>query len=145
MRTISRKFRIDAGHRILNHEGKCKNLHGHSYEFTFTFTAPELDPLGRVIDFGELKKVIGDWLDLWWDHGMILHQEDPVVNLYKPGGMLSGDKAYFLPYNPTAENLSSYLFDYFAPNAYLVKKRIQLVSVRCQETPNCSADVTIGD
>ena len=55
---ITRRLEFDAGHRVLGHEGKCKNLHGHRYSAEITVTAPDLDGLGRVIDFGVIKEKV---------------------------------------------------------------------------------------
>ena len=46
---------ICMGHRVVGHEGKCKNLHGHNYRFTFYCESEELDSIGRVIDFSCIK------------------------------------------------------------------------------------------
>lgn len=139
---ISRKFRIDAGHRVYGHEGKCANLHGHSYEFEFFFTAPKLDNLGRIIDFGVIKERIHHFLETKWDHGMILWENDPATVLFQKGEMLEGHKVFIMSENPTAENMASFLLDHFG-SAFIGV--VKLIAVRCQETPNCCAVVSIGD
>ena len=72
MITCTRRFQFCAGHRVHRHESKCRNLHGHNYVLFVTVTAPELDSLGRVIDFSIIKGLVGDWIDSKWDHGFIL-------------------------------------------------------------------------
>ena len=58
--TVMRRIRFCAGHRLLGHEGKCANFHGHSYSVDF-YVSPlgedssRVDDVGRVIDFAELK------------------------------------------------------------------------------------------
>ena len=60
---VTRKHEIQCGHRISGHEGKCRNLHGHAYVFLLTCEADELDPLGRVIDFGVIRSLLCQWLE----------------------------------------------------------------------------------
>lgn len=149
--SIVRILEIDAGHRLHNHEGKCKDLHGHRYKFEITLEAEELDDVGRVVDFGVVKSIVGNWLDQNWDHGMILSNKDPVSLLYtdkyyhqsKLHGMqpspLYGMKYFLLPCNPTAENLAGYL--HTVANQLMKEKNtgIQITNIVCWETPNCLA------
>lgn len=139
---ISRKFRIDSGHRVYGHEGKCAHPHGHSYEFEFFFTAPNLDNLGRIIDFGKIKEIIQRFLETKWDHGMILFQDDPFTTAYEKGGILEGHRVFIMSANPTAENLAKFLLEHFS-SAF--DGQVALTAVRCQETPNCCAVVSEGD
>ena len=133
--TITRRLEIDAGHRLLKHEGKCRNYHGHRYIFEITVRARELDDVGRVIDFSEVKRLVGGWLDENWDHGMILQQGDPLIPLLQE---LKLKHAVYVT-SPTAENLTEHLFN-VACNLGLFDQGIQIVGVRCFETPNCSAE-----
>ena len=70
--TIMRQVKFCAGHRLLNHEGKCANLHGHNYLVEFHVTGNEVDSLGRVVDFSVLNKLFKGWIDENWDHGFVL-------------------------------------------------------------------------
>ena len=56
--TVMRKVAFCAGHRLLNHEGKCANLHGHNYLVEFHITGNEVDDLGRVVDFADIKRCL---------------------------------------------------------------------------------------
>ena len=156
MITITRDFQFDAGHRVLNHESKCAHLHGHRYKAEVTVQAPSLDKLGRVIDFSCLKTDIGKWIDDNWDHNMLLHEGDPLAQVWelmKQGdfNMLKGLFAGKAPYifkgmrNPTAENIAEELFWQirsslgYGPDS---PKLVQVVSVTIHETPNCRATYT---
>lgn len=135
--TITRKFGIDAGHRVLHHESKCANLHGHRYTVEVTAQASELDTLGRVIDFSVVKQLVGSWLDDHLDHGFIVHPADPIVNAL----IDDGSKVYFMPAtlgNPTAENLAIHIAE--VSQKLLAPHAITVVAVRVWETPNCFAD-----
>lgn len=134
-RTCTRKVEFDSAHRVMLHESKCKNLHGHRYVAEITAEANELDPLGRVIDFSVLKQVIGSWIDEKWDHGTILHEQDfDLIDLCKDNGW----KYYVLNYNPTAENMSEYLFE--VCRELLAPYPVDIKKIRLYETPNCWAD-----
>lgn len=134
MITITRIFGIDVGHRLLGHEGKCRHVHGHRYSIEVTLTAPNLDQVGRILDFGEIKSRIGTWLDSEWDHGFLAEQGDPIIQWLESEGM----KHRVMPWPPTAENLAAYLGS--ALPAVLDGTPCVLVSIRLWETPNCMAE-----
>lgn len=136
IRTVS----IDAGHRLHNHEGKCRNVHGHRYRFELFIT--DEDPYARGVKLS-IENYIEDWLMEHWDHGMLLNKEDPKAVAWAPGGMLEGDKYYLLPCNPTAENLASFVLE--KANEICKKEGLhqRVFHVACWETPNCKANAEI--
>jgi 6-pyruvoyltetrahydropterin/6-carboxytetrahydropterin synthase len=155
--TITRSFSFDAAHRILNHESKCKHVHGHRYVFELTVNAPSLDALGRVIDFGVVKQLVGKWIDDNLDHNIILHKDDLLAVAYRraydPEGTdrkawemvlkVFDDKApYVMGENPTAENMARHLFTVCQG---LLPDHITVMHVRLYETPNCWADYKEGE
>ena len=60
----SRQHEIHCGHRVVGHQSKCQHLHGHSYVFTLHCVADnnKLNDLGMVIDFGDIKRLLCQWL-----------------------------------------------------------------------------------
>ena len=66
--SIMRRFTFCAGHRLVGHEGKCRNLHGHNYVLEVFVTGREQDSIGRILDFKMLKERVNGWLDENWDH-----------------------------------------------------------------------------
>lgn len=138
MSTISctRRIQFCAGHRVFNHESKCRNLHGHNYVVLFEASA-KLDDLGRVIDFSVLKEKLGGWIDRNWDHGFILFEQDSIAIELIRG--IAGQKLFLMPTNPTAENMASYLLDKVCPGL-LHSTGVEITSVRVWETENCYAD-----
>ena len=103
-----RKLTFCAGHRVLGHESKCANAHGHNYSVFIHANAEKLDHLGRVIDFSVLKEKIGTWLDTYWDHTFIIYKEDTELIACK--NVLEKNKQVFVcHFNPTAENMAEYL------------------------------------
>lgn len=145
--SITRCFEFDAGHRILGHESKCANLHGHRYRAEITVDPhEELDDLGRVVDFSVVKEEVGEWIDKEWDHNMILHPDDPLLKLFTglqgfPHPVFGPKTPYVMPNdhpNPTVENMAKELW----LNAVLLLSTwaITVLKVRLYETPNCWTD-----
>ena len=136
MISCTRKLEFDSAHRILNHESKCRTLHGHRYTVEVTVTSEGLDSLGRVVDFSEIKKIIGGWLDLNFDHNTILHTDDHLVKVLFDDKMAM-KVPYIMKVNPTAENMADHLFEIFKDE--LFAKGMILKKIRVYETPNCYA------
>jgi len=131
--TISRRIEFDAGHRLLGHESKCRNVHGHRYVAEVSATAAKLDAVGRVIDFSVLKSIVGNWVDDHWDHGFIAQEGDPIIQWLRDNSM----KHVVLPFPPTAENLSAHLR--MVATGLMTPLGIEVCGVKLWETPNCSA------
>jgi 6-pyruvoyltetrahydropterin/6-carboxytetrahydropterin synthase len=104
---VTKEIHFCYGHRLLNYDGKCRNLHGHNGKAVVTLEAPALDRLGMVVDFSELKTVVGKWIDDTLDHKMLLHKDDPVL----PELLRQGEPVVTLDENPTAENIARLIFD----------------------------------
>jgi 6-pyruvoyltetrahydropterin/6-carboxytetrahydropterin synthase len=138
MITCTRRIEFDAAHRIINHESKCKMLHGHRYALEASFAAKELDDLGRVIDFGEVRKVLGTWIDDNLDHNTILSIADK--KLGETIAAQTGQKIYYMAQNPTAENIAHHIFSEICPQLFL-DKDVKCVGIKLYETPNCYTNV----
>lgn len=132
--TCTRVLEFDAGHRLLKHEGKCRNVHGHRYRVEIEAQAERLDDVGRVVDFQVIKQRIGGWLDEQWDHGFIVEVGDPFVEAL----VAARSKVYRLPVSPTAENLAVFLLNEVC-DPLLQGTGVTVVQVRVWETPNCHA------
>jgi 6-pyruvoyltetrahydropterin/6-carboxytetrahydropterin synthase len=104
---VTKEIHFCYGHRLLNYNGKCRNLHGHNGKAVITLEAPQLDGLGMVVDFSEIKRVVGTWIDDVLDHKMLLHRDDPVI----PEMRRMGEPFVELDVNPTAENIAKLIFD----------------------------------
>ena len=135
----TRRIEFDAAHRVLEHESKCKNLHGHRYAIEASFEAEnldkKLDKLGRVVDFGIIREVLGAWVDANWDHTTILFEKDNTLG--EAISNITGQKIFYLPSNPTAENMAAYLLEEICPKLFNHMK-VRCISIRLHETPNCS-------
>ena len=133
--TMTKRLEIDAGHRLVGHEGKCAHLHGHRYAFEITCSADALDNVGRVIDFSVIKQHVGGWLDKHLDHGFIVNVQDHALGAFL---LETGSKCYVMDGNPTAENLAALVL--WEARVLLGPFGVHVVSVRCYETPTSSAE-----
>lgn len=90
-----RPIRISAGHRLLQHDGKCSRPHGHNYEIIVEITGT-LREEGWVVDKGVVTDIIDEW-----DHRFLLERGDPLVDAFEQSG--DGDATVILDHPPTAE------------------------------------------
>lgn len=132
--TAKRHHDISCGHRVHQHEGKCKYLHGHNYRIHFTCEANTLDTIGRVIDFGDMKGRLCFWLEDNWDHKMLLWEKDPLSLMLRA----LDNSVVIVPFNPTAENIAKHLVEVVGP-VQLMGLGIRLTHVEVEETRKCSA------
>lgn len=135
---LERVFVIDSGHRLMHHDGKCHNLHGHTYKIEVKLDGEQLGAGEMLIDFAIIKNVFKTWLDEHLDHGMILNSADTeVIELCQKNGW----KHFTMHGEPTAENLSDLLFLTFMRllDDTVQQDLCRVASVRVWETPNCCA------
>lgn len=154
MITANRYHDISVGHRVHNHESKCAHLHGHNYRVHFEVVAPELDKVGRVMDFSIIKSLLCEWLEDRWDHKFLAWREDPLMcNLMpecQPGGkadptwQMMVDSIVWVPFNPTAENMAKFLVEVIGP-LQLGGTGCTLQRVVIEETRKCSCSYTLKD
>lgn len=135
--TAIRYHDISCGHRVHGHEGKCRFLHGHNYRVHFECEAPELDAVGRVIDFSVIKEKLCEWLETNWDHHFLVWTEDPAA----PKLLLIDTSIVLVPFNPTAENMAKHLVEVVGV-AQLAGTGVTLTKVTIEETAKCSATFT---
>lgn len=116
MFSVALKIPFCAGHRILGHRGKCKYLHGHNYVAEIQCSTSNVNAMGMVIDFSDIKEAVKTWIDENWDHNLLLNSKDP---LYEPDfvsiehrfDIFNGKHPFIFPaINPTAENMAEHLF-----------------------------------
>jgi 6-pyruvoyltetrahydropterin/6-carboxytetrahydropterin synthase len=126
---VTREIDFCYGHRLLDYEGKCRDLHGHNGRAVIAIEAPKLDHRGMVLDFSDIKRVVSHWIDQNLDHRMILHRDDPAREALEK----LGEPMYLIDTNPTAENIAKLIFDYTQQQGFPV------VEVHLWETPRCFA------
>jgi len=134
----TRRIEFDTGHRVIGHKNKCQYLHGHRYVLEITAMSEKLNELGMVVDFGELKTVMKDWIDEHFDHNVILHHDDKEL-----GDFISnhtGQGVYYLDANPTAENIALHLKSDIIPILF-TKSSFKIVRIKLFETPNAFVEI----
>lgn len=131
---------ISAGHRVYQHESKCAHLHGHNYRVHFTVEAPQLDKIGRVMDFSVIKEKLCMWLEDNWDHKFLVWEQDPWAVILKE---TDPEGTVVVGFNPTAENMAQYLVEVIGP-MQLEGTSVTLTHVAIEETRKCSCSFTLS-
>ncbi len=108
MYTITKEVYFCYGHRLMNHKGKCKNLHGHSVKASISISQQQLDDQGMVCDFSDLKNCVERYIEEHLDHNFILHKDDPIIPLLNQ----QNERYMAIDEHPTAEVLSKMIFQY---------------------------------
>lgn len=85
-REVTVRARFETGHRLPQLPGKCRHLHGHSWQAWITAEG-ELDETGVIVDFSLLKNKVQEWVDEHFDHGMLLGADDPLSVLLLEQGL----------------------------------------------------------
>jgi 6-pyruvoyltetrahydropterin/6-carboxytetrahydropterin synthase len=139
---VTKEIAFCFGHRLMNYDGKCRNLHGHNGRAVITVAGGDLDEFGMVTDFATMRKQIGDWIDRTLDHKMLLFRDDPLVPLLRG----AGEQVVAMDEHPTTENIAKFIFDWVESEGYAV------VEVTMWETPSSyatyqasSVDATVAD
>ncbi len=133
---IAKEFRWEMGHRLPFHEGKCKNLHGHSYKMLVEFTGKP-DDNGMVLDYYILKELIIPMVEEL-DHSFMVKDDDTqLINLLD-----SMDSKYIkVGFHSTAENIVYYFVDTIK-NADL-PENLTAVKVKIFETETTYAEAEV--
>ena len=141
MISCTRRIQFCAGHRVLGHENKCANAHGHNYVAYISARSNDLDKVGRVIDFSVLKEKIGGWIDEYWDHSFLVYNKD--IQIISISEKLMENKPMAIHnFNPTAENMANYLLNTICPEL-LKDTGVQVYKIKLYETENCYAEAIL--
>lgn len=105
---VSVRHNFETAHRLphLGKDSKCFNLHGHSWWTEITVVTESVDARGMVVEFGEFKHEVRDFIDHYFDHGTILGREDPLLPILRSEGC----KVYQFDEWPTVEAVAWELF-----------------------------------
>ncbi len=137
---ITKQFNFEMAHALLNYDGPCKNIHGHSYELFVTVTGvPINDPKspknGMVIDFKDLKAIVKGEIVNEFDHALVISADtsnEHVAELKK-----NYEKLIITPYQPTTEN---FLIDFAERIQSKLPKGVKLHSMKIRETVTSFAE-----
>ncbi|AUM67292.1 6-pyruvoyl tetrahydrobiopterin synthase [Brevibacillus laterosporus] len=137
---ICKSFSFDSAHQLVKHEGKCANLHGHTYKLevmlkAVPFGSNNPSNEGFVIDFSDVKEIVKKQIINTMDHAFLAQGNEPAYEIIKN----SGSKVFFLGFRTTVENMVTYI-------CWKLKKAgLPVNSVKLWETPTCWAEVLAED
>jgi 6-pyruvoyltetrahydropterin/6-carboxytetrahydropterin synthase len=122
---VSVEETFSSGHALRGYKGKCENVHGHNYRVKVTLTGPQLDSIGLLVDFTELKRVL---------RGIIGRIDHQFLNDLEP----------FKTVNPSAENLAKYFYDETSQQLTGLPAGASIREVTLWETDTASAQYRPG-
>jgi 6-pyruvoyltetrahydropterin/6-carboxytetrahydropterin synthase len=138
---ITKQFSFETGHALYGYDGKCKNVHGHSYKLSVTVIGKPITDasnvkFGMVIDFTDLKKIVKEEIVDQFDHATVFNKNTPHVELARE--LQSRDHHVILvEYQPTSENM---VIDFAERIKNRLPNQIQLHSLKLQETETSFAE-----
>jgi 6-pyruvoyltetrahydropterin/6-carboxytetrahydropterin synthase len=119
---IERHF--SSAHQLRGYKGKCENLHGHNYKIEIFVRGAELNNVGLLVDFGDIKSAADD---------IVKYLDHRNLNDLPP---------FDEELNPSAENLARYILEYVASR--IDDDRVHVYKVRCFETPTSVATYQVA-
>ena len=134
---IAKEFRWEMGHRLSFHNGKCVNLHGHSYKLIVEFEGT-VDGNGMLMDYYDVKTVVSPIVDKL-DHAFMVYDKDTDVIKALEG---LGSNFVLVPYQPTAENICGYFLNEIKSAG--LPGNITGIKVQVFETENTYAEDSIS-
>lgn len=143
---ITKQFSFETGHALYGYDGKCRNVHGHSYKLSVTVIGqPILDSshvkFGMVIDFGDLKKIVKEEIVDQFDHATVFNKNTPHVELANEL-KTRGHDVILVDYQPTSEEMVSHFAKKIQKR---LPKNIDLHSLKLQETDSSFAEWYASD
>lgn len=143
---ITKIFSFETGHALYGYDGKCRNVHGHSYKLFVTVIGTPISDsdhvkFGMVIDFSDLKKIVMEEIVDVFDHATVFNKHTPHVELAKE---LSdrGHNVLLVDYQPTSEMM---ILDFSKKLTKRLPENIKLHSLRLQETDSSYAEWYASD
>jgi len=105
---ITKEVYFCYGHRLMNHPGKCRYLHGHSVKASISVKQHQLNEHSMVCDFSEVKSCVDTYINETLDHNFLLHKDDPIIPVLQS----QNERFMAIKEHPTAEVLSKMIFQH---------------------------------
>ncbi len=139
---ITKEFDFETAHALDGYEGKCKDIHGHSYHLKVTLIGEpsinlSLSDCGMVIDFGDIKKIVRSHVYEEFDHRLILREDSRFRGLE-----VSNSRTRYVNYQPTCENM---LIDIVTTIQKHLEGEVKLHSAFLRETATSYAEWFASD
>ncbi len=143
---ITKQFSFETGHALYGYDGKCRNVHGHSYKLHVTVIGTPISDstnvkYGMVIDFSDLKKIVKDEIVDVFDHATVFNKNTPHIELAKELED-RGHSVLLVDYQPTSEMM---IIDFAEKIKKQLPTHIQLHSLKLQETDSSYAQWFASD
>lgn len=143
---ITKQFSFETGHALYGYDGKCKNVHGHSYKLSVTVIGKPIKDttnvkFGMVIDFSDLKKIVKEEIVNVFDHATVFNKNTPHVELAKELEN-RGHNVLLVDYQPTSEMM---VIDFSKKIKNRLPNHIKLHSLKLQETDTSFAEWYASD
>jgi len=143
---ITKQFSFETGHALYGYDGKCRNVHGHSYKLSVTVIGIPIGDTsnvkyGMVIDFSDLKKIVKEEVVNVFDHATVFNKNTPHVELAKELEV-RGHNILLVDYQPTSEMM---VIDFSKKIKKRLPDNIELHSLRLQETETSFAEWYAGE
>jgi len=138
---ITKQFSFETGHALYGYDGKCKNVHGHSYKLSVTVIGKPITDTsnvkyGMVIDFTDLKKIVKEEIVDVFDHATVFNKNTPHVELAHELQQ-RGHNVLLVDYQPTSECM---VIDFAKKINTRLPQNIKLHSIKLQETDTSFAE-----
>jgi 6-pyruvoyltetrahydropterin/6-carboxytetrahydropterin synthase len=138
---LTKEFSLESAHALWGYDGKCREVHGHSYRLFVTIKGEpitdENDPkLGMVMDFGELKSIVAREITDRLDHSFVMRRT-PEAEALAQSMESQFTNVILVDYQPTCENM---LADFAARLQKALPERVKLYSLRLHETATSYAE-----
>jgi 6-pyruvoyltetrahydropterin/6-carboxytetrahydropterin synthase len=135
---VTKEFRFEMAHALFNHDGLCKNIHGHSYFLAITLKGKPRNENGNpkdgmVIDFGDLKKIVTEQIIRPFDHALMLNK-NMATNFHQN---FNDQKLILVDFQPTCENMLLNMVEKLSP---FFQENIQLHHLMLRETSTSYAE-----
>lgn len=128
-------MRFDAAHVLTNHQGLCKNLHGHTYRVDISVAGDGTNDM--VMDFKDLKRIATATICDHFDHAFIYNTasagECEIAAVVEKHGM----RTVAIPFRSTAENLAKHFHTLLSVQ---IPPPLSIVSVKVWETADSCAE-----
>jgi len=143
---ITKQFSFETGHALYGYDGKCRNVHGHSYRLDVTVIGSPLTDstnvkYGMVIDFSDLKKIVKEEIVNVFDHATVFNKNTPHVELAHEL-QSRGHNILLVDYQPTSEMM---VIDFAEKIKTRLPDNIELFSIKLQETATSYAEWFASD
>jgi 6-pyruvoyltetrahydropterin/6-carboxytetrahydropterin synthase len=131
---IAKDFKWEMSHRLPNHDGLCKNIHGHTYKMRLELTGIPNES-GMLIDYFDIENIVRPFINKF-DHGFVVdHTDSLLIDFLKNNNF----KHFVIPFYSTAENLVR-LFAQESAQMFAIYPNLSSVKIRIHETEDVFAE-----